>query len=441
MAAAFEAPLGSSDPEVEEMKMNGFIGSGMLLIPVSLAVGAGALIGCRREPALSHAGVSAASVAPTVPKSQAPPLADADIARAIRKQFDEDRLLHSERVEVAVSHGVASLSGSVSNLLAKNRARPVAETIKGVRSVIDLITLSPVARTDAVIKSDVENALRDDAATRGRPIGVLVKDAKVTLSGTADSWQQKRLFDNVAEAVPGVKGIQNEITIHYSVDRSDSQIVADVNNRLQDDLWLDGDSLHVAAAGHTVHLDGVVGSAAQKTRAYADGWVAGVDAVDDTRVTIDWDRAHDQKGLHDYPVKSDAEILKAVRDAFQLDPRLATLLPQASLQDGTITLMGVVSDANARRAAEEDADDTVGVWKVRDETLVAPGGKPTDADIAKAVKRALRDDVLVPSAKSIQVSSTNGKIALSGIVASSFERNTVLADVNRVSGVAEIDDQ
>lgn len=420
--------------------MNGFIGSGWF-IPASLAIGAVAVVACRDETASSRTSMAAASVAPPEPKRPSRIFADADIAQVIQRQFQEDSLLHSEHVQVTVAQGIASLSGSVSNLLAKNRAVPIAEMIKGVRTVVDQITLNPIARTDQTIESDVAKALHDDVATRGCKIGVAVKDGAVTLSGTADSWQQKRMFGDVAEAVSGVKAIKNEVTVHYSVTRSDSEIVADVKNRLGDDAWLDGDLLEVTAAGHTVHLRGVVGSAAQKTRAYADGWVAGVDAVDDTGLTVDWSAARDQRGLRDYPVKSDEQVLQAVRDAFQFDPRLKTLQPQAAFHNGMITLTGIVSDAKARRAAEADARDTVGVWKVHDEVLVPPAGKPTDADIASAILRLLADDVLVPGGKSIHVSSTNGKIVLTGTVASAFERTSVLADVDRVAGVAEVDDE
>ncbi|MGD0679619.1 MAG: BON domain-containing protein [Polyangiaceae bacterium] len=99
--------------------------------------------------------------------------------------------------------------------------------------------------------------------------------------------------------------------------------------------------------------------------------------------------------------------------AFLLDPRLKKLMPEVAVQN-TVVLSGTVDTPNARRAAEGDAQDTMGVWNVRDEVLVQPVGKPTDFDIERAVRRELAEDIFLPDGKSIRVSSAKGKIALRG---------------------------
>jgi osmotically-inducible protein OsmY len=113
------------------------------------------------------------------------PLPDADIAHAIQRHFQDEGVLRSEHVQVAVTQGVAILSGAVSNLMAKEHAVGVTETIRGVRSIVDQVTVAPGARTDEQIASDVRHALQLDIATRSYTIGVTVKDGKVSLSGTA----------------------------------------------------------------------------------------------------------------------------------------------------------------------------------------------------------------------------------------------------------------
>ena len=108
------------------------------------------------------------------------PIPDADIAQAIRRHMQEDGALRSAPVHVAVSEGICTLEGSVGNLLAKERALRVAETIRGVRSVIDKVDVSPVAKTDQQLQSDVTRELKRDSATRPYAIGVTTKDGKVT---------------------------------------------------------------------------------------------------------------------------------------------------------------------------------------------------------------------------------------------------------------------
>lgn len=404
------------------------------------------VLGCLVPAAAAcHTGTSApeltGSTGLAAPEAKKPlPLADADIARAIQRHFHEEGLLRSEHVQAAVTQGVAILSGSVSNLLAKERAVGVTETIRGVRSVVDQVTVTPIARTDEQLESDVTRALQHDSATRTYTIAVAAENGKVTLSGTADSWRQKKLFGDVAETVPGVKALDNAVAIHYAVVRPDSEIAADVKYRIANDVWLDGNTLGVTVTGRTVHMSGIVGSVAQKSRARSDGWVAGVDAVDNDGVIVDWSAQDDQKRVTDYPVASDPQIGQAVNASFRLDPRLKTLMPQVAVQNGVVVLSGTVDSPKARSSAEADAKDTVGVWRVRDEVLVQPAGKPTDDDIERGVKRVLAEDLLLSDGKSIQVSSAKGKIALRGTIASGFERFDAIADVGSVPGVGEIDD-
>ena len=243
---------------------------------------------------------------------------DADIAAAIERHMLDERPLRKEHVRVVVHGGVAELSGPVGNLLARERAVAVAETIRGVRSVVDEMSVEPVARTDAQLQSDVAAALRRDEGTRPYTVGVTAKGGTVTLTGTADSWQAKSLLADVAKTVPGLKALVDAVTVKYASVRPESEIATDVRDRLANDVWLDEDSLVVQVrhfegtsafpgSGTVVALVGTVGSVAQKARARDDGWVAGVDKVDDEGVVVDWFAGDDQRPLSDAPVRSDSE--------------------------------------------------------------------------------------------------------------------------------------
>jgi osmotically-inducible protein OsmY len=72
---------------------------------------------------------------------------------------------------------------------------------------------------------------------------------------------------------------------------------------------------------------------------------------------------------------------------------------------------------------------------------VEPAGKPADADINRAVKRALADDPLLPSAGSIRASTAKGKVVLDGKLKSGIERLDALEDAASIPGVVEIVDR
>lgn len=101
----------------------------------------------------------------------------------------------------------------------------------------------------------------------------------------------------------------------------------------------------------------------------------------------------------------------------------------------------LVDSPEARTSAEADARNTLGAWNVRDEVLVQPGGRPTDADLERAAKRALAEDAFLSDPKSIEVSAVRGTISLKGTLPSASERFEVAGDIAKLPGVVAIDDR
>lgn len=412
---------------------------GLLL---SIVVVAAPVTACERDSVSTQPATAATPSTTSTSLPESSQLQDDDVASAIRRYVAEDEILRGQAVQVAVTQGIATLTGSVTTYVARERASKLAGTIRGVRSVVDEIAVNPPARTDDQIKSDLEKALHDDLATRSSAVGIVVRDGKVTLTGTTDSWQEEALIGEVAKTVPGVRSVDNQIAFHYAMVRPEAEVAAEVNHRLSTDLWLDGDKVVATVKGQAVRLDGVVASYDQKLRANSDAWVEGVNSVDDSGVLVDWVARDKQRMVSEFPFRSDADVAQAIRDAFKYDPRLRSFQPKVSVQDGTAVLTGTVDSASARRAAESDARNTIGVWEVRDEVLVPPASaQPSDADIDRMARRVLEDDVFLADRPAIHVSTSHGKATLSGAVTSGVERLDAVMDVASTPGVVEVDDQ
>ena len=69
-------------------------------------------------------------------------------------------------------------------------------------------------RPDEDIKRDVETALFYDDAVSSLGIDVSVHDGVVTLNGTVSSELNKRLAEEDAWKVGGVRGVQNSLVVH-----------------------------------------------------------------------------------------------------------------------------------------------------------------------------------------------------------------------------------
>jgi osmotically-inducible protein OsmY len=69
-------------------------------------------------------------------------------------------------------------------------------------------------RSDERIKEDVNDRLNDDSRVDASEIEVTVTGCEVTLSGTVHSREEKRRAEDLAEAVSGVKNVENRLRVN-----------------------------------------------------------------------------------------------------------------------------------------------------------------------------------------------------------------------------------
>jgi len=72
------------------------------------------------------------------------------------------------------------------------------------------------SRTDERIKEDINDRLSDDPFIDASEIEVTVNSGEVTLTGTVDERSAKRRAEDIADAVSGVKNVENRIRVGQS---------------------------------------------------------------------------------------------------------------------------------------------------------------------------------------------------------------------------------
>jgi osmotically-inducible protein OsmY len=376
---------------------------------------------------------------------QARDIKDVDITLAVERQLQKDEGVPAHLIDVRTKDGIVTLSGPVENLLARERADDIAATIKGVRSVINLIDVLSIIRTDAEILTDVEYALLDDPATDLFDVKVNVQDGRVTLTGRVDSWQEEQLCVLVAKGVIGVKAVTSDIEVSQKSRRPDGEIKAEIERRLAYDVWVDNAMIDIKVMRGNVILSGTVGSLAEKTRAFRSAWVAGVTSVEDRDLVVDWSRSRGlRRTAENYPMKSDKEIKQAIQESFLYDPRLSPFNLTVSVENGVATLSGLVNNLKAKQVAEQDAHNTVGVWLVRNHIKVRPAIGPhtspkpdVDAELAKKIRLALLRNPYTHQHE-ITVTVNNRLAMLDGAVNSNLEKTRAEEVVSTVKGVAAV---
>ena len=141
---------------------------------------------------------------------------DADIAAAAVRALQWDAVLVPEKINVTVSKGWVTLSGTVDWEYKKREAERVVRNLAGVKGVSNLIEVKPkVTPSSQEIKSQVEQALVRSAKTDAEQIQVEVVGSKVILKGKVRAWAEREEAERAAWRTPGVSMVENRITIGF----------------------------------------------------------------------------------------------------------------------------------------------------------------------------------------------------------------------------------
>jgi osmotically-inducible protein OsmY len=137
---------------------------------------------------------------------------DEDIAQAAVDALNWNLSVPSGRVKVEVTKGWITLDGNVDWKYQRDAAESAVRYLGGARGFSSLITIkSPVSQV--AVRSDIEAALKRSAQLDAQNIGVKVDGHNVTLTGTVQSYAERREAERAAWAAPGVYSVDNRISI------------------------------------------------------------------------------------------------------------------------------------------------------------------------------------------------------------------------------------
>ncbi len=363
---------------------------------------------------------------------------DSSISDAIEDEYLFDPTIPYDRIDVTTKQGVVTLDGRASNLLVKRRAERIAETVKGVRAVINDIEVLPMQdRSGTDIEAAVKAALVRNQATESYEIAVTATDVgMVTLDGIVESWAEAELAETVAAGINGVVAIENRIDVAYDTKRGDVELKKEIEERLKWNILVDSGLIDVSVTDGKVRLAGTVGSVAERRTAKSEAWVNGVTSVDASGLQVRrWARDPDLRMTP--AVLSDEAISKAVEDALLYDPRVNLADVDVDVETAGVTLRGVVDSISARRAAESAANNTTGVLTVENRIKVRLDDPVSDSVLQDRVEAALVDDPLIDASETM-VSVDDGIVRLYGTVDSYFHKTRTDNVVAGIDGVTEI---
>jgi osmotically-inducible protein OsmY len=135
-------------------------------------------------------------------------------------------------------------------------------------------------------------------------------------------------------------------------------------------------------------------------------------------------------------MKTDSKLREDVIDQLSWEPNLDEKKIGVAVENGVVTLSGVVNNYSQKTAAERAAKKVYGVKAVAEDIEVKYGDafKKADSEIAKAAVNALKWNISVPDDK-VMVKVDDGYVYLTGEVQWDFQRNAAKKAIENLLGV------
>jgi osmotically-inducible protein OsmY len=137
---------------------------------------------------------------------------DPDIARDAVAAIKAQLPISWENIKIVVKNGWVTLEGAAEWQYQKNAAETAVRRIKGVKGVINSITLRPRAQP-AEIKKKIESAFKRNAEVDANRIQVEADGSEIILKGTVRSWIEREEAERVAWSAPGVTRVDDRIVV------------------------------------------------------------------------------------------------------------------------------------------------------------------------------------------------------------------------------------
>jgi osmotically-inducible protein OsmY len=183
------------------------------------AAGSGRIV-TRRAVAAALAAALACAACGSQDQDRAKQVADdALIAAQVRAKAAAIDPATVSLVNVTCDRGNVTLTGKVATTTERTSIEQAARGVNGVQTVVDGITVDPTVPTGAQIEADLALAARINVALAAQTgvnaarVHVDVHRGVVTLTGSLPSKAHREVADETVRAVPGVKHVDDKLTI------------------------------------------------------------------------------------------------------------------------------------------------------------------------------------------------------------------------------------
>jgi osmotically-inducible protein OsmY len=212
---------------------------------------------------------------------------DEDLKRDVITELSWNPLVPEKWVQVTVSEGVVTLTGTLDTYVQKVAAKRTVGRVGGVKAIVVELKVAPLdidRRSDTDIAAAVWHVLSWSTSI---PAGVklTVENGWVTLSGELDWDFQRQAVERIARPLKGVVGITDNIQLKTLP--TPGNLPKRIHDALTRQAMGEARRIKISVAGSVVTLRGHVHSWAERGSAEGTTWSApGVSQINN-QLTID----------------------------------------------------------------------------------------------------------------------------------------------------------
>jgi osmotically-inducible protein OsmY len=227
------------------------------------------------------------------------------------------------------------------------------------------------AETDDRIVSSATKSYVFKTYLKDDSIKTVSKDGAVTLTGTVAESSHKTLAENTVESLPGVKSVDNQLTVkgEQPAEHSDMWISVKVKTSLLFHRNVSATGTHVYVKDGIVTLQGEASSLAQKelTTEYAKD----IDNVKEVKNEMTIAKTLAKPGETMGEKIDDASITAQVKASLMTHRSTSALKTKVSTTDGVVTLSGIAKNAAEKSLVTKLVTDINGVTSVINNMTIA----------------------------------------------------------------------